>query len=966
MAQGLKFKFSMPDDESLAEYISIKGEKGDGPGATKTSELVNDSDFTTNAALNAGLATKADTTTVQSLTNQVNENTSALQAIAMSRVSVRGNNGNGRWYKLATFPVSSSTANDAALGIHGKMGAYESNYTSQVDITIANRSHGIKAYGDYYADSHTAEQKSDIVAYQNENDTVSVYLLLTNWANVDLDLKYTARITAEFDNTYVTTEPSGTLVWSLSEDNTNVQKNISGTISANIDGDAQTVNGHTVESDVPIGAVFTDTVYDDTALQTQIDLKANTNEVASTYATKLEVQSLANGSPLPASSVSEMTDTSRIYVLSTDGHWYYYNGSAWTDGGVYQATELADNSVSPRKTTFHKRSNNLYDKQYPSILHAVGNSDSVGAVLTNSVNSWSVLIPCSPSTAYAVRKPQIGQCFCVYEVSEVPVIGTTTILACHGTKNATNTYQTTFTTTDSTNYLLFFYHNSSRDYNVDRTRIEAGIMINEGSSYLSYEPYAYLDINNFIEKSSISNDKLAAQSLMIYEGKIYVDFATSKITLSDDLTDFVNANSDRRLTVASDVAREFSISDTRLMALTATISGTQVTSIQLELYSARDTSHPVIMYVCKATKTYVAAYEYNKNILTEARYAKMFGGNIVIDRNAGVIKLDKAQIGFLVGELFNQVNVNTAALPAEITLPDDYTSYALTLTVNGSTAESVQLEHWSSINPENHIICWLRGRKAPENAFSPYDYRGRIRYSDDTVNYENDVSLAMFNRIAAIGDSYTNGSLYYDGTAYTSPNQRLSYIAVMGRRNDTDWDNFGIGGITTRGYLTNANGLARVLRSEKSDLYFLALGINDANKLGLDYLGTIDDIKDDYTQNPDTFYGNYGKIIEQVQAYAPHAKFVMVGCMRPNSMNPNYGVFSTAIAKIAEHYGFPYINPYDDRFFTSSVMSHLSGNHPTAAGYTGIALALERLFARSVEENAIYFMDADYGSVVGD
>lgn len=59
-----------------------------------------------------------------------------------------------------------------------------------------------------------------------------------------------------------------------------------------------------------------------------------------------QITSLASGSPLTASSTSEMTDTTRVYVNTTDGNWYYYNGSAWTVGGVYQATEIANNSVS--------------------------------------------------------------------------------------------------------------------------------------------------------------------------------------------------------------------------------------------------------------------------------------------------------------------------------------------------------------------------------------------------------------------------------------------------------------------------------------------------------------------------------------------------------------------------------------------------------------------------------------------
>lgn len=65
-----------------------------------------------------------------------------------------------------------------------------------------------------------------------------------------------------------------------------------------------------------------------------------------------QISSLANGSPLVASSTSEMTDTTKVYVNTTDGKWYYYDGSGWEIGGIYQATEIPDNSVTPEKTTF--------------------------------------------------------------------------------------------------------------------------------------------------------------------------------------------------------------------------------------------------------------------------------------------------------------------------------------------------------------------------------------------------------------------------------------------------------------------------------------------------------------------------------------------------------------------------------------------------------------------------------------
>ena len=54
----------------------------------------------------------------------------------------------------------------------------------------------------------------------------------------------------------------------------------------------------------------------------------------------------AYGSPLTAALKAEMTDKTRVYVYTgsesgmTAGNWYYWNGSAWTSGGVYNAVAV--------------------------------------------------------------------------------------------------------------------------------------------------------------------------------------------------------------------------------------------------------------------------------------------------------------------------------------------------------------------------------------------------------------------------------------------------------------------------------------------------------------------------------------------------------------------------------------------------------------------------------------------------
>lgn len=55
-----------------------------------------------------------------------------------------------------------------------------------------------------------------------------------------------------------------------------------------------------------------------------------------------QVNSAVSGTPLIASSISQMTDTGRIYVNTSDGNWYYYNGSSWAVGGTYQSSGLSN------------------------------------------------------------------------------------------------------------------------------------------------------------------------------------------------------------------------------------------------------------------------------------------------------------------------------------------------------------------------------------------------------------------------------------------------------------------------------------------------------------------------------------------------------------------------------------------------------------------------------------------------
>lgn len=75
-------------------------------------------------------------------------------------------------------------------------------------------------------------------------------------------------------------------------------------------------------------------------LTEELGKKANDSDISNL---QNEINGLASGSPLVASSISEMTDTDHIYVNTTDGNWYYYNGNSWSIGGIYQAIGVDEN-----------------------------------------------------------------------------------------------------------------------------------------------------------------------------------------------------------------------------------------------------------------------------------------------------------------------------------------------------------------------------------------------------------------------------------------------------------------------------------------------------------------------------------------------------------------------------------------------------------------------------------------------
>jgi inosine-uridine nucleoside N-ribohydrolase len=157
------------------------------------------------------------------------------------------------------------------------------------------------------------------------------------------------------------------------------------------------------------------------AKQSDLDV-ANTNiakKADKTYVDSV-TQSIASGAPkgtyatLSALQTAFPTGTTGIYLVTADGKWYYWSGSAWTAGGIYQSTGIAPNSVTDDKiasgvditklkqVSVKTSGINLFDKEKAVLGFQ---NISTGAFIAGS-SSWegkyyytyvSDFMPCSPS-----------------------------------------------------------------------------------------------------------------------------------------------------------------------------------------------------------------------------------------------------------------------------------------------------------------------------------------------------------------------------------------------------------------------------------------------------------------------------------------------------------------------------------------------------------------------------------------
>lgn len=198
----------------------------------------------------------------------------------------------------------------------------------------------------------------------------------------------------------------------------------------------------------------------------KVGIKDDDVSIDSTWSSKkIEAsEKVLNGNFTKVENVSEMTDTTKTYVNTTDGYWYYYNGTQWVQGGVYQSTVIEENSIDGsniknKSIQPYKLSEVDEHKQYEIFKYStIYPKRLVNGVKQDATNFYCTdIVAIDPSTRINVRLTGIDVCDIVQYDSAKQFIANTRITGNANRTLSDNTYYIalSYRITDTTNNYIY-------------------------------------------------------------------------------------------------------------------------------------------------------------------------------------------------------------------------------------------------------------------------------------------------------------------------------------------------------------------------------------------------------------------------------------------------------------------------------------------------------------------------------
>ena len=283
-------------------------------------------------------------------------------------------------------------------------------------------------------------------------------------------------------------------------------------------------------------------------------------------------------------------------------------------------------------------------------------------------------------------------------------------------------------------------------------------------------------------------------------------------------------------------------------------------------------------------------------------------------------------------------------------IPDAPTNfyYGALVTMNHiSTQNDATIQIWATSKGD----IWIRNHWG--SAWLPWVHVNPETLDNwESVPEEPSNLYWCFKSFGRIGDSLASGAEQdpYDSNTWKFPVE-TRWGQYLKQDSGREVKYFSEGGLTTRTWFSSSNGYTLAEQSANfCQCYLIGLGENDVNKLGADHLGSISDINDSNPDaNGDTYYGNYGKIIQKMKALVPNARFFLM--TNPYNETGLRLQYNDAVREIASHFencylldlAKDYASEYNQPGFIAS--SRIDG-HYDASAY----LYMGKLIARSMNK----------------
>lgn len=222
-----------------------------------------------------------------------------------------------------------------------------------------------------------------------------------------------------------------------------------------------------------------------------------------------QINGLTSGNPLVASSVSEMTDTSKLYVNTSDGYVYYYENE-WKKGIQYQSTGIAEKSITTNLIDIIDVSKITHNNYYIKNIQNIGTlSKNCNEKIITYHADEGVKIPGTNFAGFEMKIPikaNMGSLFALFEcvgnqadmLVFLPEINYTRLDVVK-----TNNYYTVYKENDN---IINYLNNHNGEYLTLRICFtnNSGIDVAVTPKFINYTKNMIYDNNKFIKLSKPS------------------------------------------------------------------------------------------------------------------------------------------------------------------------------------------------------------------------------------------------------------------------------------------------------------------------------------------------------------------------------------------------------------------------------------------------------------------------------